>query len=55
MKVKYIGRHKTVNNICGVFNKDEIKEVEDKIGAILIKCKKEFVKVEENLTSNKEK
>jgi len=55
MKVKYIGQHKTVNNAHGIFDKDVVKEVTDEIGNLLIKCKKEFVKVEENLTSNKEK
>ena len=55
MKVKYIGNHKKASNIYGVFKKDEIKEVKNEIGNLLIKCKKEFVKVEENLTTNKEK
>jgi hypothetical protein len=55
MKVKYIGNHKEVNNVYGVFKKDEEKEVKDEIGNILIKCKKEFVMVGEKLTPNKEK
>jgi hypothetical protein len=43
MKVKYIGRHKQVSNKYGIFDKDKLVEVDDKIALELVKSKEEFM------------